>query len=316
MSRIAITGGTGFVGSALAEALRRDGHEVVLIARRVRQAPPPATPIHSVGLGDTDALAGAFAGCDAVAHLAGINRELGSQTYRAVHIVGTANVIAAARAAGVGRVVMLSFLRARAECGSPYHESKWEAEELIRRSGLAYTIVKSGVIYGRGDHLLDHLSHALFTLPFFATVGLRQPPLAPIAVRDVARILSAALTTDRLVGRTVAVVGPEVLSMRAIVEQVASAIGRRAIVFPLPVLFHRLLGRLAEALMRVPLVSSAQVQMLHEGLTAPSGACDPLPPDLAPAARFSPEAIRRELPPPGRFRCEDLRCRCFHSSPA
>ena len=106
----------------------------------------------------------AFAGCDTVAHLAGINREIGEQTYQRVHIEGTANVIAAARAAGVRRIVMLSFLRARPDCGSPYHESKWEAEEMIRASGLQFTIVKAGVIYGRGDHLLDHLSHALFTL--------------------------------------------------------------------------------------------------------------------------------------------------------
>ena len=50
---------------------------------------------------------------------------------------------------------MLSFLRARPDCGSPYHESKWAAEQLIRESGLDYTILKAGMIYGRGDHLID-----------------------------------------------------------------------------------------------------------------------------------------------------------------
>ncbi|MEO6436001.1 MAG: NAD(P)H-binding protein [Tepidisphaeraceae bacterium] len=310
MAKIAITGGTGFVGAALADVLRRDGHELVLIARRVRNALPPGTTIHPIGLDEVPALTQAFVGCDAVAHLAGINRELGPQTYRSVHVDGTANVIAAARAAGVRRIAMLSFLRARPNCGSPYHESKWQAEQLIRASALDFTIVKSGVIYGRGDHLLDHLSHALFTLPLFATVGLDQPPLAPVAVQDVARILSAALLTDRLRGRTVAVVGPQMLAMREIVHHVAAAIGRRAIVFPLPVMFHRLLGRLAEAVMRVPLISSAQVRMLREGLTEPFGPCDPLPPDLAPATRFSPETVRPQLPLPGPFRCSDLRCCC------
>ncbi|GAA4385573.1 hypothetical protein GCM10023152_36560 [Agromyces bauzanensis] len=115
----------------------------------------------------------AFEGCEVVAHCAGINREIGDRTYQRVHIEGTANVIEAAKRAGVRKVIMLSFLRARPDCGSPYHESKWAAEELIRDSGLDYTILKAGMIYGRGDHLIDHLSHTVQTLPVFATVGFR-----------------------------------------------------------------------------------------------------------------------------------------------
>ena len=60
----------------------------------------------------------------------------------------------------MGKIIYLSFLRARPACGSRYHESKWAAEELVRGSGIDHTILKSGVIYGRGDHLLDHVSRA------------------------------------------------------------------------------------------------------------------------------------------------------------
>src|SRR5437762_1973334 len=81
-------------------------------------------------------------------------------------------------------------------------------------AGLQFTMVQAGVIYGRGDHLLDHLSHALFTLPLFATVGLRQPPLRPVAVADVARVLIEALCGDALIDQTVALVGPQTLMMR------------------------------------------------------------------------------------------------------
>ena len=80
----------------------------------------------------------------------------------------------AAKAAGVKQIILLSFLRARPNCGSPYHESKWEAEEIVRKSGLDYTIFKSGVIYGKGDHMLDHLSHAFHTFPFFAFIGNKK----------------------------------------------------------------------------------------------------------------------------------------------
>src|SRR4051812_27504335 len=119
--KIAITGGHGFVGRHLAERFPID--DVVAVSRR-----------SGVAIDDVDALAAAFEGCEVVAHCAGINREIGSQTYQRVHIDGTRAVVEAARRAGVKRIVMLSFLRARPDCDSPYHESKWAAEELVRGS--------------------------------------------------------------------------------------------------------------------------------------------------------------------------------------
>jgi NADH dehydrogenase len=64
----------------------------------------------------------------------------------------------------------MSFLRARPKCGTACHESKWAAEEIVRSFELDYTVIKAGMIYGRGNHMLDHLSHSLYTLPCFATV--------------------------------------------------------------------------------------------------------------------------------------------------
>jgi hypothetical protein len=75
----------------------------------------------------------------------------------------------------------MSFLRARPNGGSPYHESNGAAEELIRNESLHYTIVKAGMVYGRGDHMLDHLSHSRHTLPIFATVGFREKLIRPLA---------------------------------------------------------------------------------------------------------------------------------------
>jgi nucleoside-diphosphate-sugar epimerase len=131
------------------------GHRVVLIARgsdrrdlAVREL--PGTTLVPTDLGSLDELTAALAECDGVAHCAGT------------------------REAGVRKIALLSFLRARPDCGSAYHESKWIAEELVRGSGLDFTVLKSGMIYGRGDHMLDHLSHSLHSLPVFARVGLRE----------------------------------------------------------------------------------------------------------------------------------------------
>ena len=166
--KIAITGATGFVGSHLTTRLESEGHDVVQLVRG--------------DLDDVDQLRTAFAGCHAVAHCAGINRELGDQTYERVHVQATRNVVEAAKLAGVEKIVLTSFVRARPDCGSPYHESKWAAEEIVRNSGLDYTVLKTGVIEDKGD--------------------------CSLAIEDLVHVLRAALIDRRLKRQTVAVFGP------------------------------------------------------------------------------------------------------------
>lgn len=311
--KIAITGGTGFVGRHLAHALVNAGHDIVLIARGLDRRDEAIRQLERatfvpIGLGDEDKLVQALAGCDGVAHCAGINREIGPQTYRRVHVEGTRHVVSAARQIGVKKIVLLSFLRARPDCGSPYHESKWAAEEIVRTSELDYTVVKAGMIYGLGDHMLDHLSHLLHTWPVFATVGLKEKPIRPVAVEDVVRILQASLVEGWFSRQTVAVVGPEEIQFSEAVRRVARVIGQRVYVFPLPVLFHYLLAWFFELTMTIPLISLAQVRMLSEGIVEPLPTCGPPPQDLAPKTLLTDAQIRRGLPEAGPFGPKDCRC--------
>jgi len=301
--RVAITGATGFVGSHLATRLTSEGHEVVRIGRRARAN----EEIVLAPLDDVEQLASAFAGCQAVAHCAGINRETGDQTYDRVHVKGTRNVVEAARRAGVQRIVLMSFLRARPDCGSAYYDSKWTAEEIVRQSELDYTIIKAGVTYGRGDHMLDHLSHAFHTFPIFALVGLKEQTLRPLAIEDLVHVMRAALIDRRLKRQTIALVGPEEMYLREAVLRVAEVAGKQPVLFPLPVWCHRLLARVFELTMKVPLISVAQVQILAEGVVEPSSPVSPVPYDLMPTRRFTPEQIRNGLPHPAPFSAGDLR---------
>ena len=310
--KIAITGGTGFVGRHLARALLGRGHEVVLIARGLDRRDEAIHQLERVtfapiGLDDEAKLTQALAGCAGVAHCAGINREIGPQTYQHVHVEGTRQVIQAARQAGVKKIVLLSFLRARPQGGSPYHESKWAAEEIVRASGLDYTIIKASMIYGKGDHMLDHLSHTLHTLPVFTSVGFQEKAIRPVAVEDVVHILQAALLEDRLSGQTVAVLGPVEMKLSRAVKQVARVIGQRVYIFPLPVFVHYLLAWCFERTMTIPLISTAQVRMLAEGMTEPLPSGEQLPEDLVPRTLFSDPQIRRGLPAAAPFGLKDCR---------
>jgi NADH dehydrogenase len=301
------------VGGRLARALISDGHEVVVVARGVDpHGADLASRSVAASVEDEPALRRAFSGCDAVAHCAGINLERGRQTYRAVHVEGTRAVVSAARAAGARKVVLLSFLKARPGCGSGYHESKWAAEEIVRGSGLDFAILKSGVIYGRGDHMLDHLSRALHTFPVFGLVGFRETDVAPVAVDDGVRVLKAALTSEALSRRTVAVLGPERLALGEAVRRVASVVGARPLYVRLPVWAHAFMALVLERVMRIPLVSKAQVRILSEGVADPLPGCELPPPELRPRTPFTDDQIRRGLPPPGPFGLADLRC-CLES---
>ncbi|PZQ90367.1 MAG: nucleoside-diphosphate sugar epimerase [Leifsonia xyli] len=291
--RVAITGGTGFVGRHL--AARLDPAQTVIVSRRT-----------GVDIDDADALERAFTGCEVVVHCAGINRELGEQSFTRVHVDGTRAVVEAARRAGVQRIVMLSFLRARPGSGSAYHETKWQAEEIVRGSGIDHTILKSGMIYGPGDHMVDHVTRAVRTFPIFATVGFRERTVRPVPVADAVEVLLAA-AEGRIPDPTIAVMGAEELQLGEAVRRIALVAGRRPLYVPVPVWSIRMLAQLTEWTMRVPLVAKAQATMLAEGVSAPEPYAPEAPVGIRPRTPFGEDLIRAALPD-GGFGRRDLRC--------
>jgi uncharacterized protein YbjT (DUF2867 family) len=132
--------------------------------------------------------------------------------------------------------------------------------------------------------------------------------VAPVAVEDVVRILAAALTSKRLANQTLAVTGPERLAFAVVVRRIARAAGRSVVILPMPIGFHRILARVLEPVMKVPLISTAQVRILIEGVVdAPAGVAD-VPEDLKPSRQFAVEQIRRALPDPAGFGWRHLGC--------
>jgi NADH dehydrogenase len=162
------------------------------------------------------------------------------------------------------------------------------------------------MIYGRGDHLVDHLSRLVQTMPLFATVGFRDRPIRPVPVSELVDVVVAA-AEGRLSRQTVSVVGAETLTMGTAVRRIAAVLGRPVAVIPAPVWALQALGRITERTMHVPLVAVAQVRMLAEGVSEPSPPAEELPPDLRPRLPFDGEQILDALPDPGGFTVRDLR---------
>lgn len=187
MSILAITGATGFVGSAvLAEALAQ-GHQVKALARREQAERAGVTWVRG-DLGDTAALAALCAGADAVVHVAGLTNTPDPAEFEVANVTGTANVLAAMAEAGVKRLVFVSSLSARKPELSLYGASKAKAEALVEASRLDWTTVRPPAVYGPRD--IDMLD--LFRAAKWGVVPL--PPggaTSIIHADDLARLLVA-----------------------------------------------------------------------------------------------------------------------------
>lgn len=303
---VAITGGTGFLGAHLARALVANGDYAKVLARGINNRDPEIrktanaafTPIQ---YGDEKKLYAAFQGCDAVAHLAGINRESKKGDFQRVHVENTKTVIHAALRAGVKKIVFVSYLRARPRAFSAYYRSKWDAEELIRSSGLDYTILKPGIVYGSGDSMLTSIKRALDILPgvaVFPSVGLLEKKISPIAVEDMARVMIEACD-NRLSRQTLAVVGPEQMTLSRAVKRVAKVVKKPVLIVPTPAIAHYMIAAASEKSMRDPLTAFAQIRMLAEGMSAPLPDSEFLPSDLVPHTEFNEDSIRAGLKKPG-----------------
>jgi nucleoside-diphosphate-sugar epimerase len=182
--KLAVTGGTGFVGSHLIDAALAENHEVVALTRREQ---PERARLSWVGgsLEDIDALERLVDGADAVIHVAGVINA-NAAGFEKGNVAGTLAMLAAATAGGVRRFVHVSSLAAREPRLSQYGASKVRAEELVHGSGLDWAIVRPPAVYGPGDKE---------TLELFrmARLGVMlMPPrgrLSVIHVGDLARLL-------------------------------------------------------------------------------------------------------------------------------
>ena len=236
--RLVVLGGSGFVGRRLLRRLADDGHDILLLSRNLGahgdRLLPPGVRLRQVDVYDGNALASVFAGADAVINLVGILNERGNDGsgFRRAHVELTQTIVAACRTAGVPRLLQMSSLNA-GRGSSHYLASRGDAEAVVRDSGLAWTIFEPSVIFGEDDGLFFRFAALLRLFPVMplARAGAR---FAPVLVGDVAEAFARALRDPSTIGETYELYGPEVYTLRQIVEMTARQLGMRRLVIPLP----------------------------------------------------------------------------------
>lgn len=253
--KIVVTGGTGFVGTHLVNALLRRGHSVAVLARHPDDARNRFNrPVERVR-GDVlypPSLVSAFAGRDAVIHLVGIIHEKGELTFDRIHREGTENVVAAARDANVRRLLHMSAMGTSDDSPSEYGRSKAAGERAVRESGLDWTVFRPSIVFGPGDGFVSLLAPIVRHNPvFIPVIGSGETRFQPVSVYDVARVFADALEKPETVGRSFEVGGPDVLTLNEIYREIATVLGKRnKPLVHLPLWWGRLLARLFEFLAR------------------------------------------------------------------
>ncbi len=270
-----LTGATGFVGSHMVRALRAAGHPVRCLVRSREKALQQGLSESEIVEGDIlwpETLGPALAGAEKVIHLVGIILERGDQTFERVHHEGTRNVVAAAKVAGVTRFVQMSALGARPDpAATPYHRTKWRAEQEVIHSGIPYVIFRPSIIYGPRDGFVTQMIEMIEHAPILPIVGTGEYPLQPIFVDNVCQAFVGALTNEKATNKIFELGGPEALPYEKVIDAICHAIGVKKKKIHLPFWFMRSNAALMEAvlpLVRItPPVTRAQLQMLREGST-------------------------------------------------
>lgn len=234
MKRIFVTGATGFVGHAVVRALLAHGFLVRCLVRPGSEAALKGFESIDRVPGDVlepDKLAASVEGCGAVIHLVGIIREHRARgiTFDRLHTQATANMLAVAHEAGVKRYVQMSAAGTRPGATSRYHQTKWQAEEVVRASSLDWTIIRPSLIYGPGDEFVSVLARMMRRLPVMPVLGDGQYRVQPVAVEHVAEGFARALQLTTSVAQTYEIGGPEACRFVDLLDQIGLALGMRKV---------------------------------------------------------------------------------------
>lgn len=292
--RVAIFGATGFVGNYLVRALLAAGHELSVLVRpgsESKLVEPDQCRTTSGDIGSEQAIRTTLDGCAAVIYNIGLLKEFPRRgiTFEEAHFAGVKRVVEAAQDLGVKRFLLMSANGVKSP-GTPYQETKFRAEQLLRSSDTDWTIFQPSVIFGDSGGRQE-FSHQLYTelvKPPVPAVAFPGVAMSPVFIGDVVDAFVKALSDPDTIGKTYPLGGPEVLSWEAMVRRVAAAAGRDKWFVTMPLGLMKIGATFFDWLPFFP-ATRDQLTMLEEGNTADPAILESL--TGRPAAAFDTEHL-------------------------
>jgi NADH dehydrogenase len=262
---ILVTGGTGFVGSAIAKELLRRGEQVAVLGRdgeKVRKRLGTGVQARPGDVRQPETLAAAMQGADVVVNAVQFpgspieNRRKG-WTFEEIDLKGTRNQVDAAKKAGVRRFVYLSGVGASLDAEKHWFRLKWEAEKYLRDSGLEWVIIRPTWVYGPEDVSLNKFLGFAKLLPFVPMFGDGKQAMQPVFVDDVGRVGADAALRPEAANTLLEIGGPDVMTMNDVVKVALEVAGKKRRLLHQPAIAGKAIGSLLSVLPQTPLSADA-----------------------------------------------------------
>jgi NADH dehydrogenase len=276
---VTVFGGSGFLGRHVVRALAKDGWRIRVATRRPNSA-HFLKPMGRVGqiqllrcnIADEDDVEAAFAGADAAVNLVGTFAQWGAQSAQRLHVDAAQTIARRAKAGGLARLVHFSAAGVAEHARAAYFRTKWEGENRVRAEFPAATIVRPSVAFGPEDMLFNRFAWlARLTPPFvpFPLFGGGAARFQPVYAGDVAAAVAAILGNPDTAGRTYELGGPEVMTLKDIIQLTLKHTNRKRLLIPVPLFAARAMGAVLQFL-PLRLITLDQARMLETD-AVPSG---------------------------------------------
>jgi uncharacterized protein YbjT (DUF2867 family) len=228
---ILVTGGTGFVGSHIVNALADAGKDVRVLERKPgswQEAGVRCREAVQGDMTDPESLRRAVSGCDTVVHLVAI-RQGKPEQFQRVMSEGTRDLVAAAKEAGVRRFVLMSALGTTDETKDlvPYYRAKWDMEQTVKGSGLDHVIFRPSFIFARDGGILPTFRRLAKLMPVTPIPGSGTQRIQPIWIDDLVAYFVKAIDLDAATNRLFEVGGPDRVTWNELWDRLKQALGAR-----------------------------------------------------------------------------------------
>jgi NADH dehydrogenase len=276
---ILITGATGLIGRHLIKALIPTDYQVrCLISPNNAKHLPWANDTENapeviIGtLLDEEILFQALAGVHVIIHLESGQWWANARQLERIELVGTRNLIAAARANRVGRMIIISHLGAAPSSAFTLLRIKGQAEALVRDSGLAYTIIRSGIIFAPDDAFINHIAMNLSLNPFFIMMaGQGEVVIHPLYIDDLIKAMLVTLERIETVDETFNIGGMEYITYEDLLLTIMRITGKQRMIIRMPPYMMRWINALTRPFVRRTLITRQWFDMIAVNRTAPLG---------------------------------------------
>ncbi len=276
---ILITGATGYIGRHLVQHFMDEGLPVRCLVPKAQmkrisweQDQPNSPEVIQGSIIEEDILFRAVTGVHTIIHLESAQWWGNRRDLEQIEVVGTRTLITVARSARVGRLIYLSQLGATPSSAYTLHKIKGQVEEAVRNSGLAYTILRPGIVYGEGDTFINHIAMMMRGNPFFFLMpGGGEVLLHPIHVDDLVTIIAISLEHMACIDNTIEFGGPEYTTFRDLLRTLSRVTGMSRLLIPVPPYILRLLTRIYRLILPRSLMTPQWLDILATNRTAPLG---------------------------------------------